>query len=313
VKKLAWALLISSALPACVLIQPLDDSKPDSAGGSSQNSEGGDGNSAAGKGTAGGSPSGGSGVTPSGGEGDTGPSGGAAPSGGAVGTGGKAPTAGAGGTTAGTGGRAPTAGAGGTAGSTATGPYCTAAVTPCGGNLVGTWTFQSSCITLPTTDPTLPTECQGISGFLDYSFTGTVTFDGTSEEIDVTEQIDQTLKYTTACISALHDSHPTSVAPPASTTSCPMIASNLATSSSIDAYCPYSAANGGTCNCALVISGSGTTTDDYTISGTGQFVTASEPDYPWTYCVSGNTLTVSQSDADGNVFQHVLTKTAGGA
>jgi hypothetical protein len=301
VKKLAWALLLSSALPACTLIQPLDDAKPadDSSAGGKGNGSGGSGKNDGGSGD---TTAGGAGATESGGSGDT-TAGGASPSGGAP-SGGSA-------------GRAPTGGAGGVAGaggSPQTGAYCAGPVAPCGGNLIGTWLLQSSCVILSASDPTIPATCQGATAFQSYTLTGAVTFATSSITSDTNESWMETLKYTTACITSLHadsaDYPNFPASPPASAASCSMIASIFADSMTT-ASCPYASAGGGTCNCTLNFSAnSQIQTDAYELVGTEQYVDdATDPngDYPVSFCVKGNTLTTSQSSASGQVIQHVLT------
>ncbi|HTA90680.1 MAG TPA: hypothetical protein VK745_13915 [Polyangiaceae bacterium] len=301
-KKLAWALLLSSALPACSLIEPLGDVTAGGADDSSSAGTGnGNGNGGSGKGDGGGDTTtlGGSGTTANGGSGDTtsggsgvttrGGAGGVSPSGGAAPTGGSTGTA-------------------GTGGGPQTGPYCSAAVTPCGGSLIGTWTIQSTCLILSTSDPTIPAACQDALGFLTYSVAGTVSFDGASLTADISSDIVQTLKYTTSCITALHASNSGYPPPPASS-ACSTLAANQITNGATTANCPYDAANGGSCDCTLGFMSSGTGTDNYTLTGTGQYVDESDPPgYPVSFCVNGNTLTTSQSSPSGQVIQHVLTR-----
>jgi hypothetical protein len=340
VNRFLSALLILSVLPACSLIQPLDAAKPAAAGGSSNggdgnanggdgNANGGDGNANGGDGNANGgdgNANGGDGNANGGDEATSGGShptvnGGASPSGGA---GGKAATGGAGGkaATGGAGGKAATGGGGaggsattgGTGGGPPTGPYCSGPVTPCGGSLLGTWELQSSCVILSASDPTVPAACQGAVAFQGYEFTGTVTFTQSSLTFDTNEAVLQTLKYTSACISALHaDSvdFPRVPAGPASTDACSTIAGLLAAPMTY-ATCPYVAASS-SCNCSLDFGAPAATgTDAYVLVGAGQEqyvdeVTDPNGDYPVSFCVRGTTLTTSQSSDTGQVIQHVLT------
>jgi hypothetical protein len=276
------------------LIQPLDDAKPASDGN-------GAGASTAGNAADSGADDGG--ATESGG---SGPSGGAAPS---AGAGGRPSFAGAGGkpSFAGAGGAAPSGGAGGAGPS---GPYCARPLTACGGSLIGQWAFQSSCLTLPTQDPSIPAACQGGDAYQSYMFTGSITFTNSAWQSNITEDAVETLKYTTDCLTALKASNASFPDPPASTATCATLASNQIANGASDANCPYVAANGGSCNCVLLFSGSGTGSDTYTLMANNEYVNASDPAgwSPVSYCVQGNVLTVSQTNPGGYTFQHTLTK-----
>src|SRR4051812_17916981 len=53
-------------------------------------------------------------------------------------------------------------------------PEVCAEITPCGGDLAGTWTIDSACLVIPS--PFAPPECQAVITNVDVMATGTVTY-----------------------------------------------------------------------------------------------------------------------------------------
>jgi hypothetical protein len=254
-------------------------------------------------------------------------------SGGSTSTGGKASggskssgganSGGAAGGKAGTGG-VPATGSGGSAGSgtgggaagspPTTGPYCTQIVSACGGSLVGTWAFQSSCLTIPAQDPSVPPECQGGVAYQRYQLSGTITYGAATVDSTTTQNIQETIRYTTACMTALNRANGNFPPPPASASSCGTIATNQLANGASTASCPYNPAANGSCDCTLTFTNTGSAGDTYTVVGAGQYSYSSDPagTNPTNYCVQimpgTTTLTFSHTDDAGFTVQHILKK-----
>jgi hypothetical protein len=292
VKGFAWSLLLIAAAPACVLVQPLDEATPGTGGGSSN------GGSSA---RAGSTSSGGSGAI-------QGSQGGICYANGTCNAG-LACTFGVCTTPTGAGGAGGSSGSSGSTGTGATGPYCASALAPCGGSLIGTWSFKSSCLTLPTDDTTVPAACQGLETVSSYLFSGTATYTSSSWQASITDDEQYAFKYTTACITALNAADGTFPAPPASATTCSTLETGLEDANTT-VSCVYVATGGGSCNCSFVYSNTATFGDDYTLMGTNSYVNATDPVgwSPVTYCVQGTTLTISQTSPAGFTDVHALTK-----
>jgi hypothetical protein len=170
---------------------------------------------------------------------------------------------------------------------------------------------QSDCAILSTNDPEVPAACQNSESFQRYAITGSITYTGTSWTNSYTQNIQQTVTYTNACVVAFHAQNDLFPAPPASIASCAQIAANQMTNGASTASCPYDSATT-SCNCALTFTASGTAGDTYTLSGTNQYVNSQDPvGYPVSYCVKTTagvtTLTLSQTNQEGYTFEHVLT------
>lgn len=225
-------------------------------------------------------------------------------------SGGTSPSGGFGGGRGGAGGTGGTAGAGGGG---PTGPYCPGPITPCGGSLIGTWTTLSSCLILPTQDPTEPAACQNSATYQTYLITGGITYAAGVWQDTFTQNVKESLTYSNACVSALYQEDSTRFPPPpASAATCQTYATNQVSNGATSASCPYSASTT-SCNCSLTFTGSGTDSDTYTLSGANQYINASDPaGYPVSYCVKMTggvtTLTISQKSPQGFTFQHVFTK-----
>ena len=286
-----------SGLPACNAILGNQEGHRAATGGSGgAAASAGTGTSGVSGDTAGASPSGGtsSGGSPSGGS----PSGGSAPSGG---------TSSGGSSSGGIGGNGAAGGSAGAGGGTDS-PYCPGTVTECGGNLIGTWKAQSSCLILPGTDPTIPTECEGADAYQRYKTTGNVTYMDTTWVEDYVQDTLETLTYTASCITAFHKMNSLFPAP-ASASNCGTIASNLKMDGASSATCPFT--NNG-CDCAMTFTASGTTGNSYSKITNSEYINSKDSDgHPVSYCVQVingvTTLTTSQSNDAGYTFEHVLT------
>jgi hypothetical protein len=263
----------------------------------------------------GGSPSGGSlsGGSPGGGSPSGGSPSGGSPSGGSP-SGGSSPSGGAssgGASSGGIGGQAGTGGTAGSGGGTDS-PYCPGTITECGGNLVGTWEAQSSCLILPNPDPTIPTECRGADAYQRYKITGNVTYTDKTWVKDYTQDVLETLTYSSGCITAFHKMDNLFPAP-ASVLNCGMIAANLASDGASSASCPF--INNG-CNCAMTFTASGVTTgDSYAKITNSEYRNSKDADgHAVSYCVQTvngvTTLTTSEKTTANYTFEHVLTLTS---
>ena len=170
---------------------------------------------------------------------------------------------------------------------------------------------QSSCLILPSHDPTIPQACEGADAYQRYKITGNITYTATTWLEDYTQDVLETLTYSNACITAFHQQNNLFPAPPASASTCGTIASNLSMNGASTAACPYASATT-SCNCAMTFTASGTSGDSYGLSAAGQYVNSKDPPgYPVNFCVQTTggvtTLTTSQTTEAGYTFEHVLT------
>jgi len=196
--------------------------------------------------------------------------------------GGGAPLAPGGSGTAGAAGTSGGAGAGGAAGACTNTPSC-------GGEVVGTWTVSASCIGSGTTSAGID-DCPAATGrTIGYKIGGTFAFAADLTYVATTTLVGTViLDYPTSCLTA-------------SGTTCVALSSNLMTAIGgmfSSASCATMAPN---CHCTFVLSGTPKTeTGTYSTSGgvlselTDGETSADES----TYCVKGNTLTLSPSMMD---------------
>jgi hypothetical protein len=190
----------------------------------------------------------------------------------------------------GTGGSTSTGGSAGTGGSTCT------ALTPCGGDLVGTWTATTSCMTLSgLLDTTkLGTDCKTapITGGT-AQVTGSITFKSDNTFTDnTTTSITDHWTLLKACLSIS-----------GTVTDCTGMSDPVA---SIFGYttntCTPNASGG--CDCTSILQGTtqkgglgivdlnALADGNYSISGNVVTTTDGRFNFPYQYCVSGNTLTL---------------------
>jgi hypothetical protein len=213
-------------------------------------------------------------------------------SGGQTGTGGAATggegTGGEGTGGEGTGGEG-TGGQTGTGGGTAT---CTN-VTPCGGDVVGTWNVTSSCLTvtgeMDVAGFGLGAECDAaVTGSIEVSGTWTANADGTYSDNTTTSGNHQ-IELSAACKEVS-----------GTTTTCERLGLSAIPSLGYASASCQDAASGGGCTCPATVYQTGgigvapmypSASGSYTISGNVLTITAGEQEY--SYCVSGTTLTMT--------------------
>ena len=181
-------------------------------------------------------------------------------------------------------------GCGGNSSSTS-GGACNAAVT-CGGILDGTWQLDTTCVegnlaAAMESSAGLPSACSNVFQSATPSITGTVTFANGSETDNMTETLDATILYTSACVGAVAG---TTVTLNASV--CSLLGPELVSQGDFSsATCTF--ASGG-CSCSVAsTSQADTTPQAYTISG--HTIVYADGSDPMDYCVSGTTLTTSGS------------------
>ncbi len=151
-------------------------------------------------------------------------------------------------------------------------------LSPCGGDVVGTWSFVDSCIT------SVPDQGCGVTLTADNSqTTGTITInaDGTySQNSATTGSVVSNVP--AGCLNA-------------GVTSCAMI-------NAADITCSGDVAVA--CECTIDVAGTDNTPGTYSLAGNAITV---DTDPPAQYCVSGNSLSVQTSD-QGFVGETILEK-----
>jgi len=188
----------------------------------------------------------------------------------------------------GTGGRAGSGGrggAGGQAGGTDGGSPACSAASPCGGDIVGTWTVTESCL---SASEDLSSVCAGVSADIQFTFSGTTTYnaDGTYTSATSGGGL-TTYHYQTACV-------------PGGDTCDQLGQVLMAIGMYSSASCATDAA--GVCNCAEVTaSTSSTETGTYATSGSSLTLTHAGATSTAPYCVQGNTLFEFNVPGDGGV------------
>jgi non-reducing end alpha-L-arabinofuranosidase len=237
------------------------------------------------------------------------PASGGASSGGAPGTGGK--TSGSGGAP-GTGGKT---GAGGAAGSGG-GGSCTN-VSPCGGEVLGTWTVSSSCISVSgELDLTsLGIGCRSASATGSFKVEGTWTAGADGKYTDkTTTKGTEVLELAKSCLEIS-----------GTFTTCDGIGQVLVSFGYSDVNC-VNAASGGGCTCTNTVNQAGmpallnsdpTTSGRYSTSG-NEVSLGNDGATKYSYCVSGNKMTwtplsTSPTIAGTIVFQNGTSPGAGGS
>jgi hypothetical protein len=199
---------------------------------------------------------------------------------------------------------------GGAGGSSSTGPACTTA-TPCGGDIVGTWTVASSCVRLSgeldLTPLGMGCTSAPVTGSLQVSGTLTASSDGSSLS-------DNTL--TTGSMQF-------TLAPP-----CMEISGTQVTCDNIGVVFPAvgfssatcTSAAGGGCNCTGTVKQNGamgalseSPFTHGTYSTLGNLVKTSDgtSSEKYSYCVSGNTLTVTPETTNPTATGTIVLKSGG--
>jgi hypothetical protein len=160
--------------------------------------------------------------------------------------------------------------AGGSAGGSASCPN----VSPCGGDVVGTWTVTQSCL---TGSQDLSNVCAGASAEVDYMITGTVTFnaDGTFSSSSPGGSI------------VIHDHYPSGCKPEGLT--CDQLGQLAPDGGRATITCATDST--GACNCVETIaSTAGTTSGTYSRSGDSLTTSHDGGTGMGSYCVQGGLL-----------------------
>jgi hypothetical protein len=168
-------------------------------------------------------------------------------------------------------------------------------VAPCGGNIVGTWKIVASCAQAPSSS-TPGNACTngGTVQAISVDASGTATFNADmTYSVNILEMDSETVEVPLSCLSTNGVMG-----------TCADLASAISgvgTDAGTSASCTTAGAN-----CTCTVSESGTTLDEtgtYTVSGTAfatmQGTGANTGMGGGTYCVQGNTLTLSSVDASG--------------
>ena len=195
-----------------------------------------------------------------------------------------------------TGGGSSSDGAGGTGGSSSNGGASCSNVTPCGGNMVGTWTVTSSCLKVTGAldlmsfgagCPTAPA-----TGSCQVTGTWTANADGTYSD-NTTTSCEEQITLAPSCL--VISSTPVTCEG----------AGNLLKSLGYASFQCTSAAGGG-CDCRATVQQTGglgmvspapSTMGNYTTAGNVVTVTGDSGDTKYSYCVSGDQMTVSPQSA----------------
>jgi hypothetical protein len=173
-------------------------------------------------------------------------------------------------------------GAGGTGGSGASCP----SVSPCGGNIVGTWKVTQSCVTATDDLSNTGSGCPGASAVLDFMYGGTITYNA-----------DQTFDSTITVSEVAHEHFPSGCMPFGLT--CQQLGQ-----SAMDAgvgSCSTDAQGGCTCDATTTLA---TTTPNGTYSVSGSRTTstsAAGKTSTGSYCVQGSVLYVIPDPGDGGL------------
>jgi hypothetical protein len=171
------------------------------------------------------------------------------------------------------GGQATDGGTGGTGGS---GAGC-ASVSPCGGNIVGTWKVTQSCVTATEDFSTAASGCTGASADLGITYGGSVTYNA-----------DLTFDYSAVTASEVVHEHFPSGCDPFGLT-CQQLGQTATDAGT--GRCSTDTTGGCNCDSTLMLT-STSPTGTYTVSGSKLTATSSMTGMPSTtsYCVQGSLL-----------------------
>ncbi len=165
------------------------------------------------------------------------------------------------------------------------------AFTPCGGDVVGSWSLDEVCyseeLLVATLNGDAPEECSGFYTGLTIQASGTLEFTAGGT---LTRQSSMTMDHEFAldaeCMQASYGSAP-------SAESCAQVAVYLGAGAE-SASCNHAA---GACQCAVRSESSEDVTDAYTTSGS----TLSDSEGPIEYCVLGNVLQLRDTSDAGSM------------
>ncbi|HTA91851.1 MAG TPA: hypothetical protein VK745_19850 [Polyangiaceae bacterium] len=184
-------------------------------------------------------------------------------------------------------------GATGSAGSAGSGSDTCASFTPCGGTPIGTWNIRDFC----TANSIImnPTDCAGaVFQVTSSSATGSITLNSDlTAATNVMVTVGESASLPASCFTQ---------------DQCTQFQTGVAQSDGVTgATCSYSASTG--CFCSLTITSQQASSGTYTTSGTNVTLSTADAD-PETdaYCVSGNTLTIQNTDINGTVTTVTATK-----
>jgi hypothetical protein len=152
------------------------------------------------------------------------------------------------------------------------GAACSATFTPCGGDLVGTWTVESTCnVAAP------PMQCPGVTVTISPNESGTLTFNA-DETFSMNLKIEETGTATVpaSCLTA--------------GTSCSMLGgTTTAQGVTVKTTCTGTLTAG--CTCSLGVTGTVALSGTYATAGSDvSLTTGGTPTSPVSYCVSGSQL-----------------------
>jgi hypothetical protein len=207
---------------------------------------------------------------------------------------GQTPDGGTGGTHGGSGGAggassAGTGGAGGqAAGTGGSGASCPTSMSPCGGNIVGTWKVTQSCATATDDLSSAGAGCTGASAVLDITYGGSLTYNA-----------DLTFDFSAVTASeTVHEQFPSGCSPFGLT--CQQLGQTATDAGT--PRCSTDTQGGCVCDSVAMLT-SNNPTGTYAVSG-GKITTTSTSGKPSTnsYCVQGNVLyLILDQTADGGL------------
>jgi len=197
---------------------------------------------------------------------------------------------------------------------TATGgaaPSCPSGDTSCGGDLVGTWTVTSSCLTVSGTMNLGPlgadcTSAPITGGSFKVTTGGTLVFDASTYTDNTTTTGSQQIAMPSTC---KHLSGTDTTCQRLGEVTPPIFNFEAATSSCVDA------ASGGGCNCQLTanqtgwagtVSPSATNNDVYATAGNVLTFNNGHSTTTYAYCVSGSTLTMTPTPATPTIVGTIV-------
>jgi hypothetical protein len=171
----------------------------------------------------------------------------------------------------------------GAAGCSSGAPSCTPTFTPCGGNVVGTWVYQTTCGANTLTTQSCPSESLNLSP----NMSGRITFnpDGTfSESVTVDETGTETIP--ASCLGGV--------------SACTQLDASISLSGITVAQSSCSGNVAQSCTCTLSETGSLTQTGTYTTAGTDLSTAGSvtQSATPLGYCANGSLLLVGENSAN---------------
>jgi len=183
-------------------------------------------------------------------------------------------------------------GAGNSAGADNNGSTCPAAA-PCGGDLIGEWTVQQSCLEL-TSNP-LAEACPGATLSLSpLTITGTASFK--ADNSMTSSGVISFMQFVQLPLSCATEAQ------------CAAVRTSLAAQPTVsDAQCVYTAGTG--CKCTVTSTQSRMNSGTYQVQGTSVVLTGADGTSTVDrFCVSGDTLKLYESDANGLTLTLTLTR-----